>query len=268
MVIAVCSLVAGALARARARVRRRASARPAPRRSAPPRPRRSSPACSTRTACGRGAAPLSGAALRRASASWSAAAARADRRRPRQRRLPPPRARACSARRTLDLGWEEYAVRLRLTCTVNGERARGRRRLGGREPAHTCCATGSTCRAPRTPASRASAARARSTSTASSCARASCSPARPRAARSSPSRGCRRARRCTPSSRRSSRPARVQCGFCTPGLIVASHDLLARNASPERRRDPRGAGRQPLPLHGLREDPRRRAAGGGPRGSA
>jgi aerobic carbon-monoxide dehydrogenase small subunit len=24
----------------------------------------------------------------------------------------------------------------------------------------------------------------------------------------------------------------VQCGFCTPGLIVASHDLLARNADP------------------------------------
>ena len=24
----------------------------------------------------------------------------------------------------------------------------------------------------------------------------------------------------------------VQCGFCTPGLIVASHDLLARNALP------------------------------------
>jgi carbon-monoxide dehydrogenase small subunit len=24
----------------------------------------------------------------------------------------------------------------------------------------------------------------------------------------------------------------VQCGFCTPGLIVASHDLLSRNASP------------------------------------
>ena len=24
----------------------------------------------------------------------------------------------------------------------------------------------------------------------------------------------------------------VQCGFCTPGLIVASHDLLARNAHP------------------------------------
>jgi carbon-monoxide dehydrogenase small subunit len=24
----------------------------------------------------------------------------------------------------------------------------------------------------------------------------------------------------------------VQCGFCTPGLIVAAHDLLARNAAP------------------------------------
>jgi carbon-monoxide dehydrogenase small subunit len=24
----------------------------------------------------------------------------------------------------------------------------------------------------------------------------------------------------------------VQCGFCTPGLIVATHDLLARNAAP------------------------------------
>jgi carbon-monoxide dehydrogenase small subunit len=24
----------------------------------------------------------------------------------------------------------------------------------------------------------------------------------------------------------------VQCGFCTPGLVVASHDLLARIPSP------------------------------------
>ena len=24
----------------------------------------------------------------------------------------------------------------------------------------------------------------------------------------------------------------VQCGFCTPGLVVAAHDLLARNARP------------------------------------
>jgi carbon-monoxide dehydrogenase small subunit len=25
----------------------------------------------------------------------------------------------------------------------------------------------------------------------------------------------------------------VQCGFCTPGLVVAVHDLLARNAAPD-----------------------------------
>jgi carbon-monoxide dehydrogenase small subunit len=25
----------------------------------------------------------------------------------------------------------------------------------------------------------------------------------------------------------------VQCGFCTPGLIMATHDLLARNPSPD-----------------------------------
>jgi carbon-monoxide dehydrogenase small subunit len=25
----------------------------------------------------------------------------------------------------------------------------------------------------------------------------------------------------------------VQCGFCTPGLLVATHDLLARDPDPE-----------------------------------
>jgi len=25
----------------------------------------------------------------------------------------------------------------------------------------------------------------------------------------------------------------VQCGFCTPGLLVATHDLLARNDEPD-----------------------------------
>ena len=49
----------------------------------------------------------------------------------------------------------------------------------------------------------------------------------------------------------------VQCGFCTPGLVVAAADLLERTPGPVRRRDPRGALRQPLPLHRLREDLRR-----------
>ena len=56
----------------------------------------------------------------------------------------------------------------------------------------------------------------------------------------------------------------VQCGFCTPGLIVATDDLLRRSPAARRRRDPRGAGGQPVPLHRLREDPRRRPAGGAP----
>ena len=33
----------------------------------------------------------------------------------------------------------------------------------------------------------------------------------------------------------------VQCGFCTPGLVVATAALLERTPDPERRRDPRGA---------------------------
>ena len=53
----------------------------------------------------------------------------------------------------------------------------------------------------------------------------------------------------------------VQCGFCTPGLVVAAHDLLARVPDAVRPGDPGGAGREPLPVHRLREDPRRRPAG-------
>ena len=53
----------------------------------------------------------------------------------------------------------------------------------------------------------------------------------------------------------------VQCGFCTPGLIVAAHDLLRRRPQPRRPGDPRGAGRQPVPVHRLREDPGRGRAG-------
>ena len=51
----------------------------------------------------------------------------------------------------------------------------------------------------------------------------------------------------------------VQCGFCTPGFVVAAADLLRRVPDPSGRRDPRGALREPLPLHRVPEDPRRRA---------
>ena len=51
-----------------------------------------------------------------------------------------------------------------------------------------------------------------------------------------------------------------QCGYCTPGLHHGLGRPAAPQSAPERRRDPRGARQQHLPLHRLREDHRGRAA--------
>ncbi len=51
----------------------------------------------------------------------------------------------------------------------------------------------------------------------------------------------------------------LQCGFCTPGMILTACNLLEQNPKPSRRRDPPRARRQPLPLHRLPEH-----RGGGP----
>ncbi len=59
----------------------------------------------------------------------------------------------------------------------------------------------------------------------------------------------------------------LQCGFCTPGMIMQAAWLLADNPTPGRSRDPGGHQRQPVSLHRLREhregDPagRRRTVG-------
>ena len=47
-----------------------------------------------------------------------------------------------------------------------------------------------------------------------------------------------------------------QCGYCTPGFIMASAGLLRRNPRPSEARDPRGARQQHLPLHRLRQNHR------------
>ena len=106
-------LVRARAAPGRAHASAPASARPARPRSWPPRPRRSPAGMLDWDG---GAAP----ARRRtspASASWSRGRGEPDRRRPRQRRLPPPRARRARAP-LARLGLERA---MRLTCTINGE---------------------------------------------------------------------------------------------------------------------------------------------------
>ena len=44
----------------------------------------------------------------------------------------------------------------------------------------------------------------------------------------------------------------VQCGFCTPGMLISATALLAANPSPSAGGGPHRPLRQPLPLHGLR----------------
>ena len=53
----------------------------------------------------------------------------------------------------------------------------------------------------------------------------------------------------------------AQCGYCTPGILLTAEALLAGNPAPTRDEVRRSPGGQPLPLHRLHEDPRRRGAG-------
>ena len=46
----------------------------------------------------------------------------------------------------------------------------------------------------------------------------------------------------------------LQCGFCTPGMLLTARALLDRNPYPTRRGDPHRHLRADLPLHGLRDD--------------
>ena len=54
----------------------------------------------------------------------------------------------------------------------------------------------------------------------------------------------------------------LQCGYCTPGMIMQAIDLLGDNPDPDRGGDPRGPRGQPLPLHRLPEHRRGRAGRG------
>ena len=54
----------------------------------------------------------------------------------------------------------------------------------------------------------------------------------------------------------------LQCGFCTPGMLLTAQELLRTRRRAEPRRDPRPHLRQLLPLHRLPGD-RRCDRGGG-----
>ena len=60
----------------------------------------------------------------------------------------------------------------------------------------------------------------------------------------------------------------LQCGYCTPGMIMAGADLIAKNPEPDRGGGPRGARRQPLPLYRLPQHRQGRAVRRGPGGDA
>ncbi len=85
--------------------------------------------------------------------------------------------------------------------------------------------------------------------------------------------GPRRRDRRRPGARRRTQPdlqqaflrhGAAQCGICTPGMLMAASDLLARNAAPDRSASARRAGRRAVPLHRLPQD---RRGGAGCRGA-
>ena len=60
----------------------------------------------------------------------------------------------------------------------------------------------------------------------------------------------------------------LQCGFCTPGMLLTAQELLATRRRAEPRGDPRPYFRELLPLHRLSRDRRRHRGGGaGPHAS-
>ena len=102
----------------------------------------------------------------------------------------------------------------------------------------------------------------RASSTAAPSSRATCSPCRPQGAEVTTIEGLAAADGTLHPMQAAFKECHgLQCGFCTPGMVMSAIDLV--QAPPERRRgdDPRGARRQPLPLHRLPQHRQGRAPG-------
>ena len=91
---------------------------------------------------------------------------------------------------------------------------------------------------------------------------APCLPSRPTAARSPRSRAWPTDGELHPVQRAFHEQHGLQCGYCTPGMIMAAVDLLRENPRPVRRGDPRRPRGQPVPCTGYQNIVRavRRAA--------
>ena len=104
----------------------------------------------------------------------------------------------------------------------------------------------------------------RPASTASRSSRARCSRCRPTAGRSRRSRAWPTDGQLHPIQEAFHRNHGLQCGYCTPGMIMAAASYLQREPEPDRGAGARVARGQPLPLHRLPQHrevhPRRRRA--------
>ena len=120
---------------------------------------------------------------------------------------------------------------VRVSVTVNGRHADGRGRAeaaAGPLPARHARADRHARRLRHVQLRRVH----RATSTARPSSAAPCSPSRPTAPRSRRSRAWARRATCIRCRRRSGTNHGLQCGYCTPGMIMAAADLLARNPDP------------------------------------
>ena len=98
----------------------------------------------------------------------------------------------------------------------------------------TTCATGSARSAPRSAATRRNCGACTScSSTAHAASRAArCSPSRPTARRSPRSRASATGDELHPLQQAFHEQHALQCGYCTPGMIMAAVDLLRENPDP------------------------------------
>ena len=162
------------------------------------------------------------------------------------------------ARRTAGIASEAGEEQLsdgQATCNHDGERgSRASSSVNWTRPCSTPSGTSSGSPAARRAAVRATAGRAASCSTGAWCAPASCSRRSPRVARSRPSRGWRTGDQLHPLQRVVPRGGGAPVRHLHAGLPDRGEGASRPRPRPQRDRDPVLAGRQPLPLHRIRQD--------------